>query len=455
VKITLLSHFFPPTHNAGTETYTYGLAKQLRQLGQVVNVVCSQDWDRWCDYRITATEDVFDSIPVRRLHHNWAKAPDPAGYLYNNPEVYQHLTEYLGELQPDVVHFTSCYTLSGSAILAAKQLGLPVVLTLTDFWFLCPRHTLLRSDGSLCSGYESAAGCLGCMAKETKVWRIVNSITPRCLAASILAHLAGHPFLTKRRGLRGLYSDFGARARFLRGVLDQVDKIIAPSKFLAKTFVHNGLPPWRILVAGYGQETSWARRIQRIESASLRIGYVGQIEPIKGVHLLISAARRIDSAAIEVVIHGDLTRNPGYARELRRLAEGDPRVKFCGPFPKSELPSVFAGLDVLAVPSLWYENGPVVIGEAFAARIPVIATNLGGISEFVEHGVNGLLFDRGDVPGLSAALQLLVEDPALLGRLRNGIPQVRTLEEDAAELLGLYDHLITNRAGELTCLNQR
>jgi glycosyltransferase involved in cell wall biosynthesis len=104
--------------------------------------------------------------------------------------------------------------------------------------------------------------------------------------------------------------------------------------------------------------------------------------------------------------------------------------------------NVLSGMDVLVVPSRWYENGPGVIFEAFAAGIPVVATNLGGMSEFVRHERDGLLFGMEDPGDLARQLRRLVEEPGLLERLRAGIEPVKTVQENVDELEALYGGLL-------------
>jgi len=95
-------------------------------------------------------------------------------------------------------------------------------------------------------------------------------------------------------------------------------------------------------------------------------------------------------------------------------------------------------LDVVVVPSLWYENSPNVILEAFAHRTPVIVSDLGGMAELVEEGVNGLCFPPGEAASLATALRRLIEEPGLLARLRAGIKPVKTVAEEMTELQAIY-----------------
>jgi glycosyltransferase involved in cell wall biosynthesis len=146
-----------------------------------------------------------------------------------------------------------------------------------------------------------------------------------------------------------------------------------------------------------------------------------------------------------LTIHGNLQRFKPIVKQLRRLAKGDERITFAGPFKREEVGQVLSQMDVLVVPSRWYENAPLVICEAFASGMPVVATNLGTMPELVKHEENGLLFDLDDVEGLARQLRRLGEEPGLLERLRAGIGPVKTVEENVDELEALYGELLDKK----------
>ncbi|MCJ7661420.1 MAG: glycosyltransferase, partial [Anaerolineales bacterium] len=152
MKILLITSFFPPTHTAGTEKRTLGYAMQLLNLGHEVQVICAGKWDEGQQYWNGVRDEEYLHIPVKRIHLNWTLAPKPNEYLYRNPKIAQELASWVKDFQPDVIHITSCYTLTASVIEVINELNVPMVLTLTDFWFICPKHTLLRFDNSLCDG---------------------------------------------------------------------------------------------------------------------------------------------------------------------------------------------------------------------------------------------------------------------------------------------------------------
>jgi glycosyltransferase involved in cell wall biosynthesis len=444
MRIVLITHFYPPGHIGGTEVLTSGLAKTLRAIGHEVFVVCAEDWDSAPSYQIQHTDELVDGVRVRRLRFNWAKAPDVFRSLYDNPEVARHLHTYLREVQPDVVHITSCYSLSASVIGAARDYGAPVVLTATDFWFLCARNTLLERNETLCSGPETPWKCARCHLHDSKIYRLSRRVLPDSAVATILQGVAHIPLTTRQPGLRGMLGDWGHRFRYLANAIGSVDRVIAASQFLIDLFARSGVDPSKLEFRAYGLDTSWAvGHTTKSASDRLRIGFIGQILPFKGPDLLIRAIRSLD-APVDLRIYGALEKSPEYGRSLRDLAGDDPRIAFCGTFENSRMGSILADLDVLAVPSTWYDF-PLVISSALATKTPVIATDQPGMNELIEHDVNGLLFERSSWQGLAAQIQRLVDDRELYLRLQKNIQPVKDLEQMAAEYVTLYQSLQRSR----------
>jgi len=198
-----------------------------------------------------------------------------------------------------------------------------------------------------------------------------------------------------------------------------------------------------------GHDLTWLKALPKKRPSRLvRIGYIGQISPLKGVHLLLSAFISNSWAnQAQLVIFGDYDRSPEYMQQLNALAENrQADIKFLGAFPYERLGEVLSEIDVLVVPSEWHENNPRVIQEAFASKTPVIASDVGGISEFVQHDVNGLLFERSNVDDLAHQLQRVISDPGLLDRLREGIPDVKRIVDEVEELTEIYQEILGRRS---------
>jgi glycosyltransferase involved in cell wall biosynthesis len=217
--------------------------------------------------------------------------------------------------------------------------------------------------------------------------------------------------------------------------------VIAPSHFVERTYVENGVRPDRIRVITRGFDVAGVPSPGPRPDGPLRVGYLGQVAPHKGVHLLVDAVRTLDVA---LAIHGPLNVDAAYVQQLRVHAGGTGRVTFHGSYAHADLPTILADLDVVVVPSLWHENSPTVISVAFTAGVPVLASNLGGLPELVRDGVDGLLFDpRPDA--LRDVLRRMIDDPSILERLRRGVRPPRRLDEELDDLGALYRTLIAAR----------
>lgn len=252
---------------------------------------------------------------------------------------------------------------------------------------------------------------------------------------------------------RFLVSDTRARRveqvqRRLQRVLDacrQVDLFISPSPFLKDILVEFGLPAERVLVSDNGLRTDLVMPFRRRSSEALRFGYVGTLAPHKGVHVLLEAfqglAKHVRGRSAELRVHGNLTWFPDYVRRLRSLAVSDP-VQFLGEFDHQDTREIYAGIDVLVVPSIWWENAPLTIREAILTGTPVIASDFGGMADCVHHGKNGLLFQVGDTADLRSKMMYLLEDPVRLEELREKVIPVKTVEQDAADMEQRYLELL-------------
>lgn len=445
MNILLVTSFFPPNRTAGTEMRTLGYASGLRGLGHHVQVVCAGDWEIGRNYWNGYQDEIYQGIPVRRVNLNWSLAPDPNRYLTENPIIQAYFEQWLDEWKPDIVHITSCITLSASVIGVIKAKNIPVVLTLTDFWFICPKINLVRWDKSNCNGRTSSGECLKCLMWETKAYLGLSAISKEANTVKILTWLSKQPALSRNRGFRGMALDMDHRKEYLSKVIEIVDCLSAPSSHLAKVFKDNGVAkPIRVIYSGH--DLSWLDSMpKKVRASQIRFGYIGQIIPVKGVDLLISAfqlAQLGDRAKLSV--YGNLDADPGYVAKLKAMSQNwEDRINFYGHVPRSQLGEIFAEIDILVVPSQWAENNPRVIQEAFASKTPVIASHVSGISEFVKHEVNGLLFERGDVTDLARLLQHIVSDPGLLDHLRSHVPRVKTMAEEVHELELVYKEFVT------------
>lgn len=430
MKILLAVHHFPPRYTGGAELRTLRTAKALQARGHAVSVVCVERIDAPCGGEVAWQDDTYDGVAVQRLSFDLAAAPDPDRWEYDNPWLGRHLRQRFDTDRPDVFHVIGGYLWSGRALRVARDVGVPTVLTLTDFWFLCRRITLLRSSGDLSAPPIDAGRCARCLAEESRRYRWLGRVAPAVM-----------DFYWSRQ--RHAVERVQGRLTFLRETLDDVNAIISPSLFLRSTFVDAGFPAGRIRFSRQGHDgPPRGDRPPRQTAGALRVGYLGQIAHLKGVHVLIEAVRRQPSLPVSVRIYGDVAAFPDYTADLRRRIGADHRITLAGVAGKDHLGAIHRELDVIVVPSLWYENSPNVILEAQLHRTPVIGSNLGGVAELIADGRNGLLFPPGDAGALAARLRAVVQDPSLVSRLRAGIEPVRSVAAEITELESIYRQVV-------------
>lgn len=167
---------------------------------------------------------------------------------------------------------------------------------------------------------------------------------------------------------------------------------------------------------------------------------------LKGGDILIRSFNSLASSKRACLkIYGDDSHFPHYAKKLKQLARHNPAISFPGTFSPDQLGEELGVIDVLIVPSMWHENAPLIISEAFAAGVPVIGSDVPGISALVKDGVNELLFPRGDEKDLTGCLEKFLHEPDLLTELRKNLPPVKSIQENGHELEEIYYKLIKNQ----------
>ena len=214
---------------------------------------------------------------------------------------------------------------------------------------------------------------------------------------------------------------------------------------LAGEFRALGLDASRLRVSDYGfRAFAGSRGRAASDEETLRLGFVGSIAWHKGVHVLLDAVRRLPNEGWTLKIFGSTAVSPDYVASLEKQAAGLP-VAFEGAFSRGDMEAALAQIDVLVVPSIWLENSPLVIHEAFMAGVPVVGARIGGISDLVRHGENGLLYESQSAPALAELLRGLLADRDQIRRLAAAAPAVKTIEDDVRDWESTYADLVRRR----------
>jgi len=299
-----------------------------------------------------------------------------AGRMIWSPASRRGLARVIEDFQPDVVHLHNIYhQLSPSVLAAARAAGVPCVLTMHDYKLACPSYQLL----------DRGAACQACVEAGP-----LAAARRRCKDGSVTAStlLAVESWL--HRQLRAY---------------DPVGVFVSPSRFLADVMRRAGVYPDRMRVVNHFVD---AGAVPAKENPGGGVLFAGRISPEKGVDVLVEAVAMLPDG-IPVDVAGDGPARTAVRELAERVAPG--RIRFHGRVDKARLQELTRSAAVVAVPSRWQENQPMAVLEAFAAGVPVVGTDLGGLPELITSGVDGEVVPAGDPAALAAALRRMVDDP--------------------------------------------
>lgn len=442
MRVLFVSGHYLPNQIGGVEIYTHDVARELLERGCAVQVLCTDTRDQGRQRLNSIVDDIYEDVPVRRLNMNWRKGADPSRYLYDDPIAGSQADALIRRFGPSVVHITYPDDLTVSVVFAARRAGIPVVLSLCDFWCICPRYTLQHADGHICDARVTTWECTQCLAWDAKIYRWPKRVLPERALRAVLTWMGRQPRLSRQHGLLGMIGDIEDRRHAIRQAVSVTGSVLAVSQYVQGIFVASGQVPMdqiRVLAQGIPAQAPVARPAA-IPGSPLRIAYFGRIVRTKGIEVLLQAFRQL-SGDVRLTIYGSLSDGSAYDDVLKRLASGDPRIRFAGPYLRQDMAALLAQTDVVVVPSLVPETYCLVAREALLHHVPVVGSRIGAIPEAVIDEVNGLLVVPGDAEGLAVALQRLVDDYPLRQRLARNITPQKTISQECDELLAIYGSL--------------
>jgi glycosyltransferase involved in cell wall biosynthesis len=469
LRLLHVIHDFLPRYRAGSEIYVLALGRELARRHHVTILCADFDPERAHGEVVWR---LHEGLPVVEVVNNWICGSFQD--TYRSPVIGDRLRHVLRAVQPDVVHVHNLLNLSFELPALARAAGIPVVATLHDYTLVCASggQRIHRAEQHVCHEIDLDR-CARCFAESPFSARM--SIGLVASAPAPVRALAGKarrrfPRLATRlaeaapRPPAVTASDIARRLADARDAWQQIELFVAPSASIAGEFERLGVPQSRIRVSDYGFP-AFALRASAGQApdalrasagqapsptpqapspppqAPLRIGFAGTLVWHKGAHVLLEAIRGLPTATFEVAIFGDPGVAPAYARDLLVSASGLP-VRFAGAFERARMADAYRSIDVLVVPSLWLENSPLVIHEAYQAQRPVIGSRIGGISELVRDGWNGLLFEPGSASALTAALRRVIEQPAILQEFAVRLPPVKSIADDCLEWEARYAEVL-------------
>lgn len=442
MKIALYVHCFYPDHIYGTEAYTLTVAHGLRELGHEV-VVVTAVFAGEPPQNTFIDEYEWEGFPVYSMDKNRFPHRNIRD-TYDQPEMRTIHERMLRHIRPDIVHVTHLINHTTALLEVTAAMKIPTFGTLTDFFGFCFNNKLEAADGGLCAGPNpSRSNCIECYIKDAsahpqasaKLKAAASPVARPGIARVLAAHARTKDTEVPEYGFTP--AELTRRPGHLLNQYKTYRGLVAPSSFLHGAYERNKVPA-PLTLSHFGIDIDRSPKPKRDNPDQLRIGFIGQIAPHKGTHLLIDAFRAEAAPGVSLDIWGPENQAAAYFADLRKKAEGLP-VNFLGTFRSAETASILRDLDVLCIPSTWYENSPLILLQALATHTPVIISDVEGMTEFVKDGVGGYAFARGSTEALRAVLRKFVQDRGLAARLSATTNYTRTPTDMVADIAAMYE----------------
>ncbi|MDB6138344.1 MAG: glycosyl transferase group 1 [Verrucomicrobiaceae bacterium] len=427
MKVLHVPFTYYPAPCGGTEVYVAALCQALGDRG--VECVVAAAAPRRADY-------VHEGVPVT-LFATHPRQSQAMIYGEGDPVAADEFAAVLDRERPDLVHFHAYSAAVGVlALQKARERGIPCVSTYHTPGVSCQRGTLMKWGKTPCDGEMRPWRCAACFLHSHGMPLMLAQMAAG--VSTLTAPLARLPGLgNATRAVLNATPLMARRAQATREWWAGMNRVISLCDWTRALLLLNGVPAGRIAQVRHGLPfpSSPVRDNEGPSSLPLRLAFMGRLDATKGIDLLMDALGLVPGlpACLDLfVIAGESER-----KSLRSACK-DSRIRLQAPVPPLEVVPTLGKYDALLVPSRWLETGPLVVLEAFAAGIPVIGSNLGGIAEKVRHEVDGLLVEAPTAIAWKAVLDRLADEPGLLGRLRSGVKPPRTMAEVAEEMHAIY-----------------
>ncbi len=411
-RVLLVSQLFPPYFLGGAEIAAYEQNRLLKKMGFEIKVFAGKNDGSKKQYAIKREKNEFQ---ITRINLHPIDFCHQDGLILEKKELLDSFRQQLYVFAPDVVHFHGIYGFSLKMIEECFKMHIPMVMTLHDYWGICINNILVTHHNLLCDGKDS--GCLYC---KDKVYQI-----------------------------DGKETSISQRNDLIMSYLNMVDLLISPSQYLLKKFIDRGILKNKTRLIKYGIDISRFKDIKKSKSDKIRFVFIGQIITHKGIENLIESVAALNDEErkrISLLLIGTGEKMfVEYCQKLTVKLKLTDCIRFVGEIRNTEVSKAYKNIDAIIVPSIWPENSPVTILESLAAGTPVLASDIGGIPELIEDGVEGYLHKYDEPLALAQNIRKVIENPGELTRMRQAclmkagendlIDQVKKIADDYRRIM--------------------
>jgi glycosyltransferase involved in cell wall biosynthesis len=413
-KILIVSHAHPKFSKGGGEIAAYNMYRELLRQGFDAYFLAAHFSDKahhgYTPFSIVNDREILVYATPMDYYINSA---------YDMRHTWKHFRELLEMLEPDIIHFHHYMHLGLEKIrechnyrMARPDRKIGIFLTLHEYIAICAHNGQMvkKGSGELCYRADYV-DCATCFPERSA-------------------------------------NDFFLREKYIKSFFELVDHFISPSNFLIDRYVNWGIPAEKMTMLENGQvydtkSVASKRKLEKGEKRSI-FGYFGQLNPFKGIDILMDAVGRLDEETLKdfrLHIHG--TGMSMWPQEFQdKIKESfekySDNVTFFGKYESHELPALMAEVDWVIIPSIWWENSPLVIQEAYKFGKPLIGSDIGGMAEKIVDGVTGLHFRARNAESLARTIERALRERDLYESLTENIEKPISIEESVDRHLEIY-----------------
>jgi len=462
-----------PTKIGGVTNYTRPLANQLAASGvnvhYVYNTTMNQEYD-------------FGPMRVERfnrdgVHYYWLRNGKAMVFNYHDLDLDTNdwfdklFIEIMETDKFDVVHINELFGFSTNVIHIAKQFGAKVISTIHDYWWLCPQKVMVDHNRQVCDGPSNMDKCVQCVEDRSQghrpnikkfQYKLRNTMPAvyKPVVSKIKAMKRSHYPVVPLDVLESseiIATDNPLKAKLqnrldkLVAAMNACDQITCVSNDVKRILTQYGVNPEVCVVDHIGStiaEKEWQLRTDWQPKEKISFGFIGGMSYYKGVHLILQAYMRLpdllkQKATIDIYGGGD----PGYVQALENLLEtgshlDKQNIRLHGRYTPDQIEAIGKSIDVSILPSMCADTAPQTIFESFSSGLPILGPDIGGFSDFIHHGKNGLIFKYGDPDSLSNAMRELIENPETISSFCLNITPSKKMSTHINDMKRVYSEIV-------------
>ena len=404
MNILYLIHQFYPNHHSGTERVIFETASYMQKLGcQVTILTYSYEDDVTYPHQMNELlykEFMFEGLKVIAVKSNDLEYN--AGYLIGSESaVYEFLIK---KINPDIIHVGHLINMNGFLQAGIRQ-DIPYLLSLTDFWLICHQAQMLHKNGECCAGPEGGKQCkLTCSGLEKEYYE--------------------------------------KRFEQASEILQNSSANIVSSKFLRNMMEHS-IENFKSIYIPYGLNFAYLSIKNKLydKNSKLNILFSGTLSEHKGIKIAIKAFKRLKNKNIYLNIYGD-----GPLKEyVISVSKSESNINYLGTYSKKDTKILIEENDLILVPSIWYENNPIILQEMIAANLPPIVSNIGSLTEMVDDLKTGFVFTAGSSSDLRKVIEQIASNMGQLNEIKKNMYKnykIITIEQQCLAYRELYTQIL-------------